>query len=265
MKHFWKDWGRWCEQLRKRKIFWFLDFDGTLVSIASSPHGVALSHRRRALLKKIADLPLCFIAVVSGRALKDIKSKVNIKGIMYVGNHGLEAYGQGLKSISYCSPQFKKNLDKFKEQLKKSFSTLPGVWVEDKGLTLSVHYRRLEKKNERLFERKFREMCKPYLMMRKIKVVSGKKVFDIRPPVAWNKGTMVSRLLSLKRKNAGGKKILPVYVGDDKTDEDAFKVLKNRGITIVVGRPRKTHARYFLNNTNEVGKLLEKFGALRHD
>lgn len=99
----------------------------------------------------------------------------------------------------------------------------------------------------------------PYLRKHKIRLTKGKKVREIRPPVNWNKGRAVEKILKLGRKRTGRKRI-PLCIGDDRTDEDIFRLLKNRGYTVkVVKKPDKTSsAEYYLRNTGEVKEFLSK-------
>ena len=111
----------------------------------------------------------------------------------------------------------------------------------------------------------FKETVSPYRARGKIKINKGKKVFEIKPSTEWNKGYAVLWLLERLATSHGEKDILPIYIGDDATDEDAFKVLKKRGITIFVGRPKKSSADYFLNNTGEVIDFLKRIADFKYD
>ena len=98
-------------------------------------------------------------------------------------------------------------------------------------------------------------MINPYIKHKRIKVTHGKKVLEIRPPVRWDKGSLAGYLLRIKKSKA--RKTLPIYIGDDKTDESAFKVLRKKGITVFVGRPNAaSNAEYYVKNTKEVFRFL---------
>jgi trehalose 6-phosphate phosphatase len=198
------------------------------------------------------------VAVVSGRALADIRHHVALKELIYVGNHGFEIDGPDIHFESICSPEINSLLDRVKAELTAAFSKIEGVLIEDKGLTISLHYRLVSVENIPLVQKTFETVCKVYEQQKQIVVFTGKKVIEIRPPILWNKGTAVMWLLK-KYKIALGKNSPCVYVGDDTTDEDAFESLKDIGVTVVVGGDPsiQSKAGYFVNNTQEVTAFLK--------
>jgi trehalose 6-phosphate phosphatase len=140
--------------------------------------------------------------------------------------------------------------------LRSELDNIDGVIIEDKGLTASVHYRIVAPEKLGELKRIFTEITKPYVMAGQIKIGRGKKVLEIRPNIDWDKGKAV--LWIIDALNPGGE-VLPIYIGDDKTDEDAFRALGGKGITILVSNtPRKSNAEYFLRDVNEVKLFLEK-------
>jgi trehalose-phosphatase len=144
--------------------------------------------------------------------------------------------------------------------LSRALSTVKGVLVEDKGLSLSVHYRMVDAERVQEVEDIVKKTIGQAQAAGKAKLTSGKKVHEIRPGVDWNKGKAV-RLL-MKRYGRGGRRsgLLPIYLGDDSTDEDAFKVIEayRKGISVLVGGPsRQSAARYYLKSPQEVGQFLE--------
>jgi trehalose 6-phosphate phosphatase len=152
-----------------------------------------------------------------------------------------------------------KDIKKIKQKLKKELRPFKGVIVEDKNLTLSVHYRMAEKNKVSEMESIFKKIVDPYEKKKKIKVTTGKKILEIRPPVVWDKGKIVNKILSEKKKKSK-KKISPLYLGDDRTDEDAFKVICNKGYAVkITSNPKEqTYATYYLKNINEVGTFFKK-------
>lgn len=250
------------KKLNSKRIALFLDYDGTLTPIVETPDKAVISVKDREVLKRLAGCPSCKLAIISGRSLKDIKKFVGLKNIIYSGNHGLQIEGPEIKFQSPVSDRYKTILSRIKKDLIKGLLHIKGAFVEDKGLTLSIHYRLADKKDLPLAEAIFKRAVKPYLMRKKIRVTSGKKVFEIRPPVEWDKGKIVLWLLARERFILGQKGLFPVYIGDDTTDEDAFRALKNKGLTIFVGRPRASCADYYLKDTKEVYRFLRKIPRL---
>ncbi|GAF95451.1 unnamed protein product, partial [marine sediment metagenome] len=137
--------------------------------------------------------------------------------------------------------------------LRKQVKVFPGAVLEEKTLSLSLHYRLVKGRSLIRLKKVFSQRIKPYLAARKIKFTVGKKVWELRPPIEWDKGRAVLWLLrKLKSKN-----LLPVYIGDDLTDEDAFRAVnKIGGISILVGRRKDSSAKYYLKSTKDTEKFL---------
>ncbi|MFA5164940.1 MAG: trehalose-phosphatase [Candidatus Omnitrophota bacterium] len=247
-------------------LYLFLDYDGTLVPIADTPGKAVIPKSTKGLLRRLALDSGCRLAVISGRSLKDIKKMVGVKGIVYSGNHGLEVSGPGIKSRSFVPAGFRKLVKKIARDLRRGLAGIDGVVLEDKGYTLSVHYRMAGRKDIPRIRKAFREATARYIAGRKIKTGTGKMVLEIKPPVDWDKGKLVTWLLARYRPSAGGKEpVLPVYIGDDTTDEDAFAALDKNGITVFVGRPGKTKAAYFLKDYKEVVRFIRQAGRLERE
>lgn len=246
--------------LKDKFIYLFLDYDGTLAPITKIPAKAYMRKETRRLLRRLSGIPNYKLAIISGRALSDIKKRVGIKdNIIYVGNHGFEISGPKIKFNSPVPLGYREKLKNIRAKLEKGLSRIKGVIIEDKGFSLSVHYRLADKKNISKIKTEFHAALVLYEVRNDVRVRTGKKVLEIRPPMAWDKGKVVLWLLARHKfaTRAGKKDVLPIYIGDDKTDEDAFESLKDRGINIFVGRPVKTKARFYLKNTKEVVKFLE--------
>jgi len=237
------------EKIPKNNIFLFLDYDGTITPIVDSPEKAVLSEKMRSMIIKLKGvIP---VAIISGRSLDDLKQRVNIENMIYAGNHGVEIWdGNKLVQGTQLSDS-QKQLKGIIKGLRETLSTVKGAMVEDKGVTASVHYRNVDVSNlGRLFDI-FWSKADEYKEL--FRVTTGKKVFEIRPYGVWNKGDAVKWIL----KNLGKKKV-PIYVGDDATDEDAFKAIKGKGIGICVGR--SLEADYYLETQEEVKQLLNWIG-----
>ncbi len=223
--------GYWDElktDLACRSLYLFLDFDGTLSPIVRDPGQAVLSLRMRRSLEKLLSIGRCKIAVISGRSLRDIKKRVGIAGIVYGGNHGLEVEGAGM-TFRYPVPfTARRALDDVRGKLEKALSPVPGVFLEDKGLSLTVHFRKVKRAELPVVARAVEEAAGPYRKRGEIVLSPGKEVFEVRPSVAWDKGKTVLWLLE-KSTVAGGEPPWPLCVGDDRTDEDAFRAIRERG------------------------------------
>lgn len=259
MKYLFSYWGRIRKTLKDKFVYLFLDYDGTLSPIAETPDKAVIPDRTKDILFELAETPNCKVAVISGRALKDISRRVGIKNIVYAGNHGLEIKGPNINFKDPVSSAQVKTIKEVKAKLKEGLSPIKGVLIEDKGLSLSVHYRLADKENMPAIMAKFYTIIFPYEFANNIQVRSGKMVLEIRPPVSWDKGTAVLWLLGKRPFEIRGKrvKVIPIYIGDDATDEDAFKSLKDKGITVSVGKSYRGGADFYLKDTEEMPRFLE--------
>jgi trehalose 6-phosphate phosphatase len=253
MKYVRSIWPLICKRIcsARRKLL-ILDFDGTLAEIANMPHEVVLDKNTEKILTAIERLPSYLLAVISGRRLDDLRSFLHMRNAIYVGNHGFE-----LKGLKFSLPRQARIAEKIEikmrllcKELKENLCDIPGVWIEDKSCTISLHYRNVPKDESALFGRKVRHLRKIHSHL-PICWREGKKVWDIRPKVKWDKGEAA---LYLARKFVGA---LPIVIGDDVTDEDMFKRLKRRAITIRVGYSRQSAAEYYLKSPRDVRTFLE--------
>lgn len=259
MKHLFSDWERIEKTLKGKFIYLFLDYDGTLAPIADIPSDAVMPDRIKKLLHKLSEIPSYRIAIVSGRKLSDLEKRIKLKNIVYVGNHGLEIKGPKIKFKSPIPVRYRRSLKEIKAKLIKQLSRIGGAFVEDKGFSLGVHYRLVVKKNIPAVKKIFYATTLNYELKNIIIVKIGKMALEIRPPIPWDKGRVVlwllgRRLFAMRNKKI---KVLPIYIGDDTTDEDAFEELKDKGLTIFVGKPKKTKARFYLKDTEEVARFLE--------
>lgn len=259
MKHLFSEWDKVKEKVRGRRVYLFLDYDGVLAPLASTPEKPFIPKEVKALLRRLSEKPEYRIAVISGREIKYIMKKVGLKGIVYSGNHGLQIEGPKIKFEAPVSRRYRTDLGEIKERLEKGLSSVKGAFVEYKNLSLSLHYRLVGRRDISHVKAVFGKTVRPYLAKKRVKVNTGKMLLEVRPPSAWDKGRAVLRLLAKER--AG--RTVPIYIGDDETDEDAFRVLKDKGITVFVGKPKPSYARYYLKDTDEVKEFLKRLYAGR--
>jgi len=251
----------WDEIARRLKatnhILLLLDYDGTLTPIVDKPELAVLPQEIKKLLRKLAKNRHYAVGVISGRALIDLKSKVDLEGIIYAGNHGLEIEGFGSSFLEPIAEEMRPFLQMLNQALSATLRGIKGAFVENKGLTVSVHYRLVDDAEEGRVKDTFRKVTDPLHVTGKIRITQGKKVYEIRPPVNWDKGKAIAWFIA-KNKEVRGK-ALPIYMGDDLTDEDGFKVIeKNGGISIFVGEGSlQSSARYFLKSPEEVAQFLK--------
>ena len=260
MNHALKAWPSLCKSLGEYKyIALFLDYDGTLTPIASRPELAVLSRKTRGLIESLKASKRFAICIISGRSLTDLEARGGVEGITYVGNHGLELEGPGMSFISAKARESRLLLKRIYKELDTSLKPVTGAIVEDKGLSLTLHYRLVKKRDVPIAEDIFDAVVRPYLSRREIKINGGKRVLEVRPPVALDKGKATLWVLRRYKARLKTDSVVPVYRGDDWTDESAFKALRDKGVPIFVGGANPdTTAQLFLKTPKEVGKLLER-------
>ncbi len=233
-------------RITNNKIFLFLDYDGTLTPIVESPEKAFISDEMRSLIVRLKEhIP---IAIISGRNLQDIKERVGIEDIIYVGNHGAEIWDRNKAVIGHRSSVNGNLLKVFSNRLKNALSHIQGILIEDKGITASIHFRMAKPRDFADFFDIFSKIAKEY--ENSFKITSGKKVFEIKPYDTWNKGDAVLWII----KNMGEGRV-PIYLGDDTTDEDAFRAIKGKGISICIGGSPESE--FYLKNQEEVRAVLQ--------
>jgi len=252
VKHLFEDWETLQARIQQsRNLFLFLDYDGTLTPIVSRPELALCPSEAKRHLEKLRDLPGAYLAVISGRSLEDVREKVEVPGIIYVGNHGLEIEYPDGRHKKRLSPARTRELKRITQNLQNSLKEIPGILFEEKGPILSVHYRSVPQE----FFARISQVLKEELRQwrNRWKMASGKMVLEIRPNVDFHKGEAVREIL----KAFPSVGLLPIYLGDDQTDEDAFRVIKGRGVSVFIGPGTSlSTADFFLRSPAEVQEFL---------
>lgn len=236
----------------KKRLFFFLDYDGTLTPIAKTPEEAVLPQETKQLLKNLLKTKKCELAIISGRTLQELKKNVGLRNIIYAGSHGFEIEGPNFKFKYPLPHKYNTILKQIRNELHKKLSDVKGIIIEDKRYSVCLHYRLVNSAFVPQVRSCFRHLLQPHLRQKQIVIYRGKSVLEARPNLDWNKGKTVLWLLEKISSAHKATSIFSIYIGDDITDEDAFKILKAKGLTIFVGKPRKFHAKYYLYNTNEV-------------
>jgi trehalose 6-phosphate phosphatase len=231
-----------------------LDFDGTLAPIVPRPEDAALLPAARAALDLISARSDTHIALVSGRSLEDLRSRVVIDRVYYAGNHGLEIEGPGVHRLHEDAVSARATLEQLAHDLGRTLHAMDGVIVEDKILTLSVHFRLVTDEAQALRVREEVRACAR--QYGDVRLTDGRKVVEIRPDVDWNKGRAFRFLRDTLEDRFG--RGPAVFIGDDRTDEDAFRELGSTDCSIVVGDPPQHHsvAQAVLRSPEDVAQFL---------
>ncbi|XP_031096334.1 probable trehalose-phosphate phosphatase H [Ipomoea triloba] len=248
-----------------KNIVMFLDYDGTLSPIVDDPDSAFMSDPMRSTVRKLATyFPT---AIVSGRCRDKVYSFVRLAELYYAGSHGMDIkgpsrgskYKKGAEEDVLFQPasEFLPMIDKVYKTLLQQTSSTPGVKVENNKFCVSVHFRCVDELKWGELAQQVRSVLKEYP---KLRLTQGRKVLEIRPIIEWDKGKALEFLLeSLGYANSTD--VFPVYIGDDRTDEDAFKVLREigQGFGILVSKlPKDTQASYSLQEPSEVMVFLRR-------
>jgi trehalose 6-phosphate phosphatase len=257
-------WDEIARRLAGARLALFLDYDGTLAPIAPTPELATLPETtREALVRAAARFP---VAILSGRGREDVAAKVGLPGLVYAGSHGFDIAGENLRHE--VGPEIPAAIKAAAARLAGDLSGIPGVRIEPKRFALSVHYRLAPEERLPEIERAVDAALAAHPALKK---GLGKKLFELRPALDWDKGKALLWILDqwgLDRSAAEPNLpvLVPLYVGDDVTDEDAFQALRGHGLGIVVAQdgelPRETAAAYSLRDPDAVRELLERLAAL---
>jgi len=240
--------------LKSNSIILFLDYDGTLVSFKDRPSEITTPEIIKKILRQLIKNPKIMVVIVTGRSMNDIKKLLNVRGLSFIALHGLQIETiSGFRFTWKKADQARLLVKKIKESIKGDLEK--GAFIEDKELTVVLHYRLLRVNKIQHVLHKFKKAVYNNDREKTFEIINGIKVIEARPK-GWNKGKAIELFLT---KHTKKKKMLPIYIGDDVTDEDAFKSLGKRGISIYVSNQskRKTVAQYRVKNPDEVFFFLQ--------
>lgn len=241
-----------ADRLRARPPAVFLDYDGTLSPIVDRPERAVLPPATREAVERLARR--CPVAVVSGRDLVDVRDKVGVPGLWYAGSHGFDIAGPTGAHVHPDAGARLAALDAAEQELRAALAGVEGVLFERKRFSLAVHHRLVD-------DARVPEVEDAVVAARDrhdgLRIGRGKRVLELLPDLPWDKGAAVRWLLDVL-----GPERLPVYLGDDVTDEDAFRAIAADGVGVVVlDGPRPTAARYRVADPDEARALLEALAA----
>jgi trehalose 6-phosphate phosphatase len=242
------------EKLKGKELAIFLDYDGTLSPITSHPDLAVLGKEIKQTLEELKKK--CTLAIISGRDRPDVQSKIGIEGIFYAGSHGFDIAGPNGQHFEV--DEGKKQLPALESahvELQERITEIEGAWVERKRYSIAVHYRSVSPEQEPEVEKLIDNVVSHY--PGKLRKARGKKIFELQPDISWNKGKALFWLLKLF--NLDRPDVVPIYLGDDVTDEDAFFAIMDQGLGVAVqDQDAPTNAHYTLRDTDEVREFLSK-------
>ncbi len=239
------------ERLKGRRIAVFLDYDGTLVPIVERPELAVMPEEMRATVRELAKR--CPVAIISGRDREALQRLVKLPSLTYVGSHGFDIVGPDGERIRHAeAAKYLPAVRAAQGDLEERLRGIKGALVEAKYFSVAVHYRLV---NEKYVMSVWEAVDAVASRHPELRIMAGKKVVELLPRIDWDKGKALRWLLDalhLERPN-----VVPLYLGDDRTDEDAFEALQGVGLGLVVGHGmRPTIAHYRLEDPNEVAEFL---------
>ena len=243
----------------RQKMTFFLDYDGTLTPIVESPELAIISPDMKKTVETLASIHT--VAIVSGRLREDVQNLVGIKGIFYAGSHGFDIEGPG--GFSMIHPDAKKTIpliSRIIKLLKEKLNNIHGVLIEEKKFSVAVHYRKVKSSIDlQCIKKVVNDMVQKYDELR---ILKGKKVFEILPNIDWDKGKAVKWIMDAL--DITWESTAAFYIGDDTTDEYAFRTVITRGTAILVSDdPEKASTADFqLQSPEEVQRFFEQVMAI---
>jgi trehalose 6-phosphate phosphatase len=235
----------------------FYDFDGTLSEIVEDPHSARLVDGAADALTSLS--AACPVAILSGRDLADVRDRIGLPGLWYAGSHGFELTGPD--GTHHQNPEAAPSIPVLAgaaADLVDQLGHIPGVVVEHKRFGVAVHYRNAAR--DRVGE--VAAAVRTAAQRTALRVTTGREVIELRPNIDWDKGKTLHWVLDYIRDNEGSGPLLPIYLGDDITDEDAFDAVADDGVAILVRHgddgDRATAARYALDDPARVREFTER-------
>ncbi len=221
-----------------------LDFDGTLAPIGREYQSAELHPAVRPILGKLAGRRRAEVYVISGRPLAYLRRMIDVPGVHLLGVHGWERSGVPAPARA------RHRLLRIKRRLERSIPRVPGIEIEDKGMALAIHYRSARPADVRSARQAMMAILER--LQSRVRLLEGRKIWELLPPFIDGKGATARRLLA-EHQNEW----LVICAGDDASDEAAFGVIRG-GVTIHVGSPADTRARFWLRDPDEVRLFLER-------
>ena len=239
----------------------FLDYDGTLTPIVNRPEDAVISHGMRRTVRELAGR--CPVCVISGRDRQVVQELMGLDNLIVAGSHGFDIWSPEGTVEREEGAEFEALLDGVKRRLHEELDPIEGALVEPKRSSVAAHYRLVSDEERPRVKEVVDTILAEY--PDELKVTPGKMVYEIQPKIEWDKGRAMLYLLETLHLDRDD--VVPLYLGDDVTDEDAFEALADRGINILVGRAddlevagRTTAADYVLHTTEEVRQFLDTLG-----
>jgi trehalose 6-phosphate phosphatase len=245
--HLFTAWNQIAARIRKsERVVIFLDFDGTLVRIAPLPSGVRMAPKTREVLRKLARNRKVTIAMISGRQRAELQQLIKIRQIKYMGLYGWESRGN--QRVPFAA---REALVRMLVSLLAELPAYPGVWIEPKRNSFSIHLLGAQAETQRRVRETVDRFVKP--LRHTLKAMGNLRDIEIAPVMLGDKGLAARKFLAAPAMRGA----LPLYFGDDFSDEPAFAAVR-RGISVLVGKRRATQAEFSVRGPAEVTAALSR-------
>jgi trehalose-phosphatase len=242
-----------------RHLLLLLDFDGTLTEFDPDPDAVELPHARRDLLQRLSTRPDVTVGIISGRRVADVRRRTQLSARVYcAGLHGLEIEGPG---VCFVHPEATRTLSTIRQlgaALASDLKGYPGVFIEDKHLSIAAHFREAAPDDAARVPAIVERHVAPFVESGLLRLMEGACVVEVLPNIEWHKGSAVAWIRELV---AAEHDVVPVYIGDDVTDEDAFQAVRGAGLAIAASE-RVTQADLRIDGPGEVEQLLRELAGV---
>jgi trehalose 6-phosphate phosphatase len=259
LPHALRDTGTLVERMAGKRVAVFLDYDGTLTPIVDRPEDAVISESMREVVRGLARR--CTVCVVSGRDRPVVQQLMGVDDLVVAGSHGFDIWDPGSGTLEHEASQgFEELLEGVTARVKEEAGRFDGTAVEEKKASVAIHYRQVPSEHHEEIGRFVEAILGDH--PDELKVTPGKMVYELQPKLDWHKGKAVLHLIDVL--GLDSEDVAPVYLGDDVTDEDAFRALAGgRGVGIFVGDAedpevagRTTAARFVLHSVDDVERFL---------
>ena len=241
--------------MRKGSVLLLFDFDGTLSPIVAHPDMAKLLPGWRERLKNLKKNSKITLGIVTGRSIKSIRKRIAIPGVIIASDHGCEVWRGTRLGVRYAGENCR-YLKELAREAKEEFGVISGIVIEEKKYSMAIHYRMVDSRIKTSVKKRAEKLTEEYCDLYGWEKMHGKQLIEIRLPDSWHKGDAVKWI----QKNYAPKAI-SVYVGDDTTDEDAFKAIGRNGITIRVGRKKSSAAAYYVDSVEDMATWLDRMAS----
>jgi len=237
-----------------RHLLLLLDFDGTLAAFSNDPTTVHLDSDTSALLERLAANAAITLGIISGRRLPDLQKRVTFSGDMYLaGFHGLEIHAPGEVFIHPGAASATTLMQSIADAIQPHVAPLPGVFIEDKVFSIALHYREAAPAARVVATSHFMNAARVDIDAGRLRLLPGAGVIELLPDAAWHKGSALEWIRERVERIHGP--TFTVYVGDDVTDQDAFRAIGLHGLAISASE-RATGSEFSVDGPDGVMRLL---------